>query len=275
METMTTRAASRAGERAMGSHRPSLAGLLLLCPLVFGCVTTTTADAPASPEKQAKAQMNVGLDYLGRGNTSMAIRKLQEALDLSPENAEVLLWLGEGYRRKERLVEAQGYMERALAISPQSHLVRLNLSGLYIQLELYDDSIEQSNALIDDATFGRPWQALNNRGWAEFQSGRLDAAETSFTEALDYHKRFWPSRLNLGILASQRGRKRQAVEHFTEVLERGPDAFALAEANYRIGEVYISWGHRDKAIGYFQAAVDDSPDSRWGEQSKGYLDMLD
>ena len=33
-------------------------------------------------------------------------------------------------------------------------------------------------------------------------------------------------------------------------------------------------GHRQKAMGYFQAAIQGSPNSRWGEQSQGYLDLL-
>ena len=249
--------------------------VLLMLALSVGCVTTTTEGGPAPAAERAVAQRNLGLDYLSHGNTSMAIRKLQEALEFAPDDAETLLWLGEGYRRKGRLEDAQVYMERALLRSPGSHIVRLNLSGLYIQLERYDDSITQSNVLVEDVTFATPWQALNNRGWAELQSGRLDAAEASFSEALDYQPRYWPSRLNLGILASQRGQKRKAIEHFNEVLERGPDAFAFAEANYRIGEVYIAWGHRDKAMEYFLAAVEDSPYSSWGTQSRSYLDQLD
>ena len=255
-------------------------GVCLGCALVvsalsLGCVTTTTqGSGPKSDSVQATAKLGVGLDYLSQGRTAMAIRELQQARDLNPDDAEVLLWLGEGYRRKGRLDEALAYMEQALAASPDSHLVRLNLSGLYIQLERYDQAIAQADVLMADATFATPWEALNNRGWAELQIGEFESAEASFREALDYHPRYWPTMLNLGILANERGDKRRAVEHFNEVLERGPDAFALAEANYRIGEVYVSWGHREKAIGHFEAAIDDSPNSRWGEQSRGYLELL-
>ena len=266
MEGMATRTAR---------HGAWFSGALLASALVLGCVTTETpGSGPQSDSSQAVAKLNVGLDYLSQGRTAMAIRELQLAAELKPDDPEILLWLGEGYRRKGRLEEAQAYMEEALVASPNSHLVRLNLSGLYIQLERYDDAIIQADALMADATFPTPWEALNNRGWAELQIGAFESAEASFVEALEYHPRYWPSRLNLGILASERGDKRAAIEHFNEVLERGPDAFALAEANYRIGEVYVTWGHRQKAIGHFQAAIDNSPDSRWGEQARGYLDLL-
>lgn len=264
MEVIATRATS---------GWPCFIGGLLLCALSAGCVTTTDGGPRPEPER-ARSQRDLGLDYLSQGRTAMSIRELQQAAALSPDDAEIRLWLGEGYRRKGRLEEAQANMERALTLSPKSHTVRLNLSGLYIQMEQYDAAIEQAQALMADPTFVAPWQALNNRGWAEFQLGRLDAAEASFLEAIEYHPRYWPSRLNLGILASERGDKREAVEHYTEVLERSPDAFALAEVNYRIGEVYVSWGHRAKAIGHFQTALENSPDSRWGEQSQGYLDLL-
>jgi type IV pilus biogenesis/stability protein PilW len=266
MEGMATRSARRGARFSCA---------LLVLALLCGCVTTTPGAGPRSDEDQADAKLNLGLDYLSQGRTALAIRELKLASELDPKNGEVLLWLGEGYRRKGRLEEAQMYMEQALVASPDSHLVRLNLSGLYIQLERYEDAIAQADALMEDATFPTPWEALNNRGWAELQNGSFASAEASFEEALEYHPRYWPSRLNLGILASERGRKREAVEHFNEVLERGPDAFALAEANYRIGEVYISWGESQKAIGHFQQALDESPNSRWGEQSRGYLELLE
>jgi len=268
MQTTTRRLA---GER--GGSPPIC--VLLVCGLAFGCVTTPFEDGAAPVLERAHAKRDLGLDYLSRGNTSMAIRELQQALELDPDNAEILLWLGEGYRRKQRLGEAQVFMERALALSPKSHLVRLNLSGLYIQLERYDDAIALANTLVGDVTYLSPWQALNNRGWAQLQNDQPEAAEASFREALDFHPRFWPATLNLGILASRQGQKRAAVEHFNQVLEREPDAFALSETNFRIGEVYVSWGHRRKAIGYFEAALSDSPNSRWGEQSPGYLALLE
>jgi type IV pilus assembly protein PilF len=255
-----------------GSSRLSCA--LLVCALSLGCVTTTSDSDPKPALQRAHSQRDLGLDYLSQGRAAMAIRELQHAHELSPDDAEILLWLGEGYRRKGRLEDARVHMEHALRLSPDSHLVLLNLSGLYIQLEQYDLAIQQSDALMADATFAAPWEALNNRGWAYFQNGELDAAEESFREALDYHPRYWPSRLNLGILASKRGEKLEAVDHFNQVLDRDPDSFAAAEVNFRMGEVYATWGHRERAIGYFRAAVDISPNSRWGEESQGYLDLL-
>ena len=168
-----SRSSAESGTRC----RPFFTWALLLCALSVGCVTTTTPGSdPASATVRAVAQRDLGLDYLSQGNTAMAIRKLQRAAELDPENAEILLWLGEGYRRKDRLEDAQVHMEKALALSPESHEIRLNLSGLYIQMERYDDAIAQADILVEDATFTAPWQALNNRGWAQFQTDQLDAA---------------------------------------------------------------------------------------------------
>ena len=254
---------------------PHLICALLMGAVSLGCVTLEPEGGGPKPAAQrAKAHRDLGLDYLSQGRAAMAIRELQHANEIEPDNAETLLWLGEGFRRKSRLDQACVHMERALELSPNSHRVRLNLSGLYIQLERYEEAIGQSNALIEDVTFEAPWEALNNRGWAYMRSGELDASEESFLEALDYHPRYWPSRLNLGILASERGKNREAIEQFNKVLEREPDSFALAEVNFRMGKLYASWGHRDRAVGYFREAIENSPDSRWGEKAQSYLDLL-
>jgi tetratricopeptide (TPR) repeat protein len=49
---------------------------------------------------------------------------------------------------------------------------------------------------------------------------------------------------------------------------------AIAEANYRMAEIYVSLGKRRKAIEHFRVALERSPNGEWGEQSKTYLEML-
>ena len=53
-----------------------------------------------------------------------------------------------------------------------------------------------------------------------------------------------------------------------------PDESATAEANYRVGEIYISMGKKEKALEYFNVALERSPYGKWGTQSKSYLEML-
>jgi protein O-GlcNAc transferase len=257
-------------------HRVRAIGAAVAMALAFalpGCVTTTN-EPTVDVSKQAEATRNVGVDHFSNGRTAMAIRELTHARDLNPEDPVTLLWLGEAYRRKGRLEEAETHLLRALEMDPESQETLLNLSGLYIQMERYEQAIEQAQTLIDDPTFPEPWRALANRGWAELKLDRLGAARASFEEAIDYRPSYWQAHLDLGILDTMMGHRREAIDRFQRVLEMQPGYSAQAEAYYRLGEIYVSLGQREQAMEHFEIALERSPRGKWGKQSQKYLDLL-
>ncbi len=259
----------------------------MLCALMtlgVGCATTTTtslSDKELNERTQAIAVRDVGIDHLASGRTAMSIRKLQQALAMNPEDPETMLWLGEAYRRKGMLDRAEESLLQAIELSSKDRSGRthqetiLNLSALYIQMKRYDDAIAQSEILIQDPTFGSPWRALTNRGWAQFQLGDYDDAQQSYDEALDFFPTYWPARLNLGILEQKRRNYVESIRQYEMALETNRlGADAIAEVNYRLAEVYVALGRRQRAIEHFSVAVEQSPYGEWGAQSKSYLELL-
>ncbi len=72
----------------------------------------------------------------------------------------------------------------------------------------------------------------------------------------------------------EEGRRLEAVALFQKVLAREPGPEARSEANYRLGEIYIALGERERAVGHLMAAVADAPGGRWGIKSEEYLQLL-
>ncbi len=245
---------------------------------MLACLMLGTGGCASAPTGQdlrvARARRNVGIDYLAKGRTPLAIRELQNAQKLVSDDPITIHWLGEAYRRHGLLDKALDYFLRSIELDPEAHGVRLNLAGLYIQRELYAEAIEQCQALIDDPTFVSPWQAYTNRGWAELQLGQLDAAHDSLLEALVFRRSYWPAQLNLGILEARRGQPMDAIANFEQVLERNIGEAATSEVNYHLGEVYARMGRRQKAVGFFMTSASAAPYGRWAEQSAEYLKRL-
>ncbi len=204
----------------------------------------------------------------------MAIRELQYSLSRNPDDPITLNWLGEAYRRRGLLDRALEKIVAAVELSPEDQTSRLNLAGLYIQLKRFPEAIEHCQVLVDDPTFPAPWAALTNRGWAELQMGRPAAARASFEEALGFRANYWPARLNLGILENKEGHRLAAIVNFEYVLERELGGSVDAEANFRLGEVYVALGRRKKAVDHFKVAATTSPEGNWGRQSEEYLKLL-
>lgn len=234
----------------------------------------SAAPGPTDAQRRARVHYELAIDRMRTGRNPEAIGELLQAVRLDPADANIRLALAEAYRRSGRVVETEQHLQAALAIDPAFQAAHLNLSGLYIQLERYEDAIVHAQHLVDDPTFPSPWQALTNLGWAEYKLGRLDAAAQHLRLAIDYRDSYWPARLNLGILAADRGDRDQAVEHFERVLTEEPGVMAEAEARYRLAELYVSMGDKRRAIAQLNKASDLRPSGPWSKRSAEYLQTL-
>jgi len=257
-------------------------GLLsaLLALLTGGCVTTSSSSPEIDPKGLAAAVRDVGLDYLRQGNSAMAIRELQKSLLDNPDDPLTYLGLAAAYRSKGLIDLAEENVLRSIELGsdPQSRDYQLaleTLAAIYVQQERYEEAVLQYQVLIDDPTYGTPWVALTNRGWAEFKTEQFESAGMSYREALEYRASYEVARFNLGILEQKQKNWREAVGQLQAAVESGrmpPDA--VAEAHYRLGEIYMTLGRRDKAIAQFELALEEAPEGKWGVQARSYLDLL-
>lgn len=273
----------RFGSNATGLGRGaalwSVATLVVL--MTAGCVTTTDPDSEPFEVTQAQAKRDLGVDYLSTRRTGMAIRELTQSLALDATDPKTHLWLGEAFRRKGQTDVSEGYLREAIELSEArgdvvtTQLARLNLSALLSQMGRYEDALEQCEALSLDPTISTPWRPLSNCGWALMKLGRLDEARAKFQEALTFFPRFGPALLNLGILEAKQGHTIAAIRSLQKAIESGRlSASGHAEANYRLGELFVGLGRRDRAVTHFRAAAKIAPDADWGSQSQAYLDLL-
>ncbi len=257
----------------------ALAAFMLLAST--GCVTTTEPTAESFDVSEAEAKRDLGVDYLSTRRTGMAIRELTRSLELDSGDPKTHLWLGEAYRRKGQTAAAEEFLRDAIELSERrrdgetAQHARLNLSALLSQLGRYEEALVECETLAADPTISTPWRPLSNCGWALMKLGRLDEARAKFQEALTFYPRFGPALLNLGILEAKQGHNVAAIRALQKALDSGRlTASGHAEANYRLGELFVGLGRRDKAVTHFKAAAKIAPDADWGSQSQAYLDLL-
>lgn len=254
--------------------RAAIPGIVLAaCLLALGCVTPNAQEREVQ-QRQARSHYDLGVDHLTKGRTEMALRELLSAEQLAPKDAWVQLWLAEAYRRKERLVEAESHLLRALKLHPGFQEAQLNLSALYIQLERYEDACQHAEALWEDPTFPGPWRALTNLGWSEYKLKRYEASREHLEKAVEMDERYWPALLDLGILEADQGRRLEALHRFQQALDAEPPQPARDEVNYRMAELYVALGHRERALDHFRAAAAGDARARWAQESQRYLKLL-
>jgi Tfp pilus assembly protein PilF len=247
---------------------------LLALPVTLGCATTQSDAERELNVKKAESHRQLGMDHLANGRPERALRELMMADRLNPDHPGTLYGLARAYLTKDKQPEAEQLMLRALEIHPEYHEGRHDLSTLYIQQERYEESIVQSRILLDDPTFPAPWSAHNNYGWAAFHLGRESEAREHLELSREYNEAYWPALLNLAILETQEGHRLEAIELYQRALELDQDPGAEAETHYRLAEVYVSLGKRDRAMGHLKTAVTHAPNGRWGKKSEDYLKLL-
>jgi len=220
-----------------------------------GCATSQSTKRPEVSEdskRLALSRFSQGQGHLREGKLPQAIRDLRFAVSLDPNNAEIRLALGEAYRVRGLLAEAEHELKEALAIDASFQKAHLTLSALYIQLARYEDSIRH----------------------AQVPLGKLEYARVSLEMASDFRPNEWRVHLNLGNLALQLGDRDAALAHYAIVLKHGAGTLGEAEANYRTAEIYDARGDQGRAIRHLLAVRERNPEGEWGRASVEYLKRL-
>jgi tetratricopeptide (TPR) repeat protein len=245
--------------------------------LLAGCATTRTATRPIVTEdavREARSHHSQGAELLKEGKIPAAIRELRAAAGLNPNDAWIRLALGEAYRLRGLMTEAEHEIREALAIDPKFQEARLTLSGVYVQEQRYPEAIAEAQALIDDPTYAEVWMPLTNKGFSLIRLGQLSEARKSLELAIEFKDEYWRAHLNLGILATLEGRRDEAITQFASVIEHGAGTLGEAEANYRSAEIYVALGDQSRAIRHLLAATERNPDGQWGRASAEILKRL-
>ncbi|MDJ0849184.1 MAG: tetratricopeptide repeat protein [Myxococcota bacterium] len=248
--------------------------VLFLLGGLLGCASTSKQAQREENVKRARAHFDLAADHVANDRLELGLRELLMAERLDPRNPRIQHGLGIAYLQRGKVDLAEQHMLRAIEITPDYQEARFNLAALYLNFGRYEECVEHSRILADDPTFTSPWKAYNSWGWALYELGEVKEARLKLDRALELRPGYWPSLMNLGILAAEQGQRPDAIRYFTQVLEIEPGPSATAEANYRLAEIYVSLGRRRQAVGHLRTAVVKAPSDPWGKKSEEYLKLL-
>jgi type IV pilus assembly protein PilF len=247
----------------------------LAVALVLGCATLGDAEL-----RKAEEHRDLGERYLHSGNTELAIKELRVALELHERDPQGHFAIGEAYRRKQQWELAETHLRRALKLDPTLLDARLNLGVIFLEQGRWDDAVRETLPLADDPTFLNPSRALVNLGWAHYNSGRLDEAESYYRKALTQSRSHFQIHLNLGIVLYDQGKVFEAAAQFEKALEllegRPPEIYASAvsQTRFRMAMAQMRMGQRERAIENLEAAAETGGETEWGQKSREYLAVL-
>ena len=209
------------------------------------------------------------LHYLGvllhqTGRRELSMQLLERALEVQPGYADAHNSLGNILFEHGKTEEALSHYKRALAINPGNPETHNNMGNILQQAGRLDEAVESYRR----ASEINPSYALthNNLGFVLHKLGRTEEALGCYQRALALQPNYAKAHFNLGIAYQRLGRFNEAVACYQRTLALHPNHLAACNS---LGTLLKALGNPDKAIDYFEQALKISPDSADGHINLG------
>jgi type IV pilus assembly protein PilF len=211
--------------------------------------------AGTSPDrkKEAVARMQMAVTYLDQSNIPMAMRELSSAASLDPENPEVDLVTAEAYSRRGDLGKAESRLRDALAKKPDYAEAHNNLGRVYSQEGRGDEAIREFQAAAANVYYTTPEYAFFNMGVEYGRQGKTDPAIEAFRRAIVLNERYTDAYRALARLLADAGRWADAAATLKGCLKFYPgDPVLLFESGIALRQT----GQKKEALEAFRAVLE-------------------
>jgi tetratricopeptide (TPR) repeat protein len=213
--------------------------------------------------------------FISLGNIYLQLNRLTEAeanfsrvLEIDENVAAAQYGLGQAALSKRSYADAAKYLEKALALAPESNRLHYALAMAYRGLGKLDQAQSQlalsgtvgvrvSDPLMDGLQGLVKGARLHLiRGRTALEARRFSEAVDQFRKAIAAEPNSLPAHINLGATLTQTGDQAGAIAEFEEALRLDPNH---PNAHYNIGLLLAQMNRNEEAIKHLQSAVNDEP----------------
>jgi len=238
---------------------------LLVAFLVTGCA------AMEASKKKASYHYQMGQSFLAEGNYTRALIDFTEAEKITPDDPQLLNYLGQVYYLKKRYDLAEPKYLKAIAIRPDFSEARNNLGVNYLEMQRWDDAIHQLKIVTDDIFYQNHDNASMNLALAYLGKGDYATALAILRPVVTRNPRNPVARMYMGRVYFADDRVDLAIEEFRKSIELNRN---YAKAHYNLALAYLKTRDIAAAKSEFGEVVRIDPDGEFGQLSREYLDIL-
>jgi predicted O-linked N-acetylglucosamine transferase (SPINDLY family) len=199
---------------------------------------------------------------LNSGNAARSVGLLEKAAALKPNNATILLNLGNALAASLDFHQAASAYRKALGIEPQAPDTLFNLA---LAIRKVGD-LPGALTCLESAIACQPdfAEAHFHLGCLLWEQRRVEEAITAYRRALDSRANFREVYANLGLALQGAGRFEDAAAAYRRALEFKSDA---VEVRFNLALAHEQSGLTEEAIREYGATLQSSPNhwmARWG-----------
>jgi len=169
-----------------------------------------------------------GLALLEEGKLARAEQEFLQALEEEPSDPEILLLLGDVYRREKKYPESEEVLKEARSLLPDDIRPIVSLALLHYEMgdigRAESEAKEAARLELDRKEVAKVLSLISfRRGVEALQSGDTAKALVSFREGLTYDPDNFRALMNLGNLLLKTGGSQEVLELAERSMKRFPD----------------------------------------------------
>ena len=235
-------------------------GVLLLCQ---GCVSTsaTSASSAAASGGAAVANLNLGAAYLRQGRLTLALERLDRALDHDPRLAEAHSTIAMVYDRLGDIDEARDHHRRAIRLAPNDPATANSFGVFLCRHERWSDAEPLFLRAAGNPRYHTPEVALTNAGICARDAGDGAKAEQYLRDALARNPIYADGLFNLAALAFANSELDEARRFLGRHFESAPDSAQAAWLCYRVETGLGNRGDARRCASRLREQFPESPES--------------
>ncbi len=227
--------------------------------LLAACVSTEPKGPETSPEDAAKVNLQLGAQYLQRGDLALARDKLKKAVDLDPKLVGAQLTLALVYERAGEPDMAYKHYREAVRLAPDDANVLNSYGGYLCRRDEREEGLTYFEKAAKTPFYRNPQTAWSNAGVCARGIPDAERAEAFFRLALAKDPRYPEALLQMADLSLANGNalaSRAFLQRYEAVAPWGPDSLWLAV------RVEQTLGDRGAARDYARRLRAEYPESR-------------
>jgi Tfp pilus assembly protein PilF len=223
--------------------------------------------------REGDIHLQMGTNYLNKGNLEMAHFELTKASRLIPKNPDVHFALGTVHVLRNDLELAVKEYKKTIELDGHYADAYNNLGFSYLRLGQYDDAIEASTKALNEVNYDTPERALTIIGWAHYKKKDPARALDFLGRALEVRPNQPDAENKMATIFLEQGKTERAKGILTDLVKRAP---GFAGARLNLGIVYFKEQDVLAARKEFRAVVElVDPKSDEGRLARGYLDLIE
>lgn len=234
------------------------------CVFVLSLLSACASSPEVKQEKHqadvaAKANTQLGVEYLREGNYEQSKIKLQKALELEPDYAPAHDAIAFLYQTVGEDKLAEKHYKKSLRIDPDNAMARNNYGQFLCFQERHKEATVQFTKAAENPFYSTPAVPLTNAGLCAARIPDLELASDYYRQALQKNPRFAPALLQMAIVRYQQGNylgARGYLERLQEVAAHSPESLWLAVRTEFALSDHDAWGN------YAIILKNDFPDSQ-------------